>query len=68
MKLKKKLIKLQNQELLLTTYGTLDLFSSIRPKVGKSFTNPTFEKEKNEILEESRRKLVKIGSKTSKWS
>ena len=63
MKLKKKFAKLKSQELLLTTYGTLDLFSSIRPKVGKCFQNPAYEKEKNDILEETRRRLVDVGLK-----
>ena len=61
--LTKKLAQLKSQELLLLQFGDLDLFSSIRPKIGKHFTNPTYEKERDTILEESRKKLIIVGLK-----
>ena len=61
--LTKKLTQLKSQEMLLLKFGNLDLFSSIRPRIGKHFANPTHEKERDLILEESRKKLIAVGLK-----
>ena len=63
MKLTKKVAKLKNQEKLLTDHGDLDIFSSIRPKVGRTFYNPELAKEVDRILKEARMKIVDISVK-----
>ena len=62
-KLVKRLTKLKSQEQFLTQCGELDIFSSIRPKVGKTFKEADMTLELNKIIEEARRKIVDVGRK-----
>ena len=59
----KKLAKLRCQEQLLAKFGDCDLFSSIRPRIGKRFTQPGHNKMLNTILEEARSKIIEVGIK-----
>ena len=60
LKFTKKLTKLKCQDELLTGHGGLDIFSSIRPKIGKQFSNPVYNKQLTDILEESRLKIIQL--------
>ena len=63
LRLTKKVTRLKSQEALLNNHGEKDIFSSIRPKVGKTFLNPVYEDEINRILKEARNKIVDVGKK-----
>ena len=60
-RLVKKLTKLKSQEKLMTECGELDIFSSLRPRVGKTFKRPDLNNELNRIIEETRRRITDIG-------
>ena len=62
-KLVKKITKLKSQENMLETYGELDIFTSIRPKVGKDFAKSEHSLELSMILQEARLKIVEIAKR-----
>ena len=65
-KLVRKLTKQKSQEQFLEKCGKLDIFSSIRPRVGKTFQEAEMNVELNKIIEESRRKIVDVGRREKK--
>ena len=63
LKATKKLAKLRCQEQLLAKYGEFDIFSSIRPKVGKKFIQESHNDMLKSILEDARLKIIQLGLK-----
>ena len=62
-KLVKKLTLLKSQEKFLEDCGKLDIFTSIRPRVGKTFDEANLQNELNKVIEEARLKIVDLGKR-----
>ena len=61
LKLSSQLAMRKAQKLFLETASESNVCTSLRPKVGKRFSNPTLEARKSALLDECRKNLVKLG-------
>ena len=59
-KLAVSLAHLKEKKRLLSDHGDVDMFSSLRPKLGKKFENVMLENERKSILEECRSKILPL--------
>ena len=59
-KLAKSLAHLKEKKRLLSSYGDVDMFSSLRPKIGKRYIDSLLEEKRQKVLQECRSKLVPL--------
>ena len=54
------LAHLKEKKRLLTEYGEVDMFTSLRPKIGKRFSDSGLEQRRKDILMECRSKIIPL--------
>ena len=59
----KKIAKSKAKLELLTKYKDFDIFTSLRPKIGKKFLNEGLERNKQQILKNCRSEILEISKK-----
>ena len=59
-KLATSLAHLKEKKRLLSNYGDIDMFTSLRPKIGKRYSDPSLEEKRLNVLEECRSRLLPI--------